>query len=779
MLWRTATGARMPDVFLSYKREDAAKVRKLVAAFRNAGLETWWDEDIPPSAPWEATIEKALADAKAVIVCWSPDAVASDNVRSEARVAREDGRLIQVFLRPCQPPLFFGEQQGVDLSKWRGNPQDPRIAALAASARKIAAGERLAVEPRKQKRSWFDYRVHVALAALIVLAGSLAGWWFLAPAKAQGPQTLAVLPFRALNPADANLVDAIWDDTRGAISKNPNLRVLGREAVTALAKRELTPAEYRKKVGADYLLDGSVEHVGDRVRMKLSLTRTSDGAEVWSDEIGGKLDDVFAFQQEVAREVEGRVRGRVAPGGGTKPQNIATTGEVYSIYADARALIRKRDSQNFHAAAPLLKKALVIDPNFAPAWASLGQITGMGLFRTPDISPVQQRRDAVTYLNRALQLAPNLAHAHAALAMVQNSPPELDGEYRKAVQLDPNDPEIWGWYANALQGENRLAEALAARNRVVEIEPLWYWSSVNKIATLGLMQDWKGIEAEIARTKATGDPVLFAKSQWMAANMRGNPGDEIRILLQLRAAHADEASWVDNRIFAPMMQLGFIEEALAAWHMPAYVALDYRGTPDSRDIIKRDFPKPTDLWTDGDDAMALFGRLLPKRGRFNEYIGYYDAAFRSPEELFALDQYNPGKFVSTAPTLAANLRAAGRSEEADKILAHVDELAARESRNGPLNVADAAILAYVRGAQGRDGEAIKLLGHAVAQGWLPDRMYEATDIADEPCFAGLVKRPDFLAIRQRIFERIEKERRKVPLDLLVQAYPVNATKAAA
>ena len=95
------------DVFLSYKREDATGVSKLVAAMREAGLDVWWDEDIPPSAPWEATIEKALAEAKAVIVCWSPASIKSENVRSEARVAREDGRLIQVFLERCLPPLFF------------------------------------------------------------------------------------------------------------------------------------------------------------------------------------------------------------------------------------------------------------------------------------------------------------------------------------------------------------------------------------------------------------------------------------------------------------------------------------------------------------------------------------------------------------------------------------------------------------------------------------------------------------------------------------------------
>src|SRR5690348_2927627 len=118
----------MADVFLSYKREDAPRVRKLVGALRSAGLDAWWDEDIPAGAQWEATIEKALREAKAVIVCWSPASVGSENVRAEARVAREDGRLIQVFLKACTPPLFFGERQGFDLSGWRGSGEDPRIA---------------------------------------------------------------------------------------------------------------------------------------------------------------------------------------------------------------------------------------------------------------------------------------------------------------------------------------------------------------------------------------------------------------------------------------------------------------------------------------------------------------------------------------------------------------------------------------------------------------------------------------------------------------------------
>jgi serine/threonine-protein kinase len=765
------------DVFVSYKREDAARVRKLVAALRDAGLDTWWDEDIPASAPWEATIEQALREAKAVIVCWSPASVASENVRSEARVAREDGRLIQVFLKPCSPPLFFGERQGVDLSAWRGKADDARIAKVVECVRGVAAGKRPHHAEPAMPGKWPRYRVHAAIAALVLFAGSLAGWWLLSPAKAQGPQTLAILPFRALNSADANLVDAIWDDTRGAISHNPNLRVLGRQAVEALAEKKLDPADYRKKVGADYLLDGSVEHAGDQVRMKLSLTRTSDSAEVWSDEIGGKLDDVFSFQQKIAREVEGRIRGRVAPGGGATAQNITTTGEVYALYAQAKAEFRKRNPASAKVAIGLLQKAIAQDPNYAPALALYGQIFGMGVSRTPDMTLEQQHAMAIRYLKRSLQLAPNLAHAHAALAMIQNFPPELDGELRKAVELDPNDAEAWGWLANSLQEQNRLKEALQARDRAVEIEPLWYWTACNKIGTLGELRDWKGIDAEVARMTRIADPVTIAKVQSMAAGMKRSPGDVVRILLQLRAAHPEESSFVDNHVADALIQLDFVEQGLAAWGVPADVARDLRGVAPAREVFRREYPHPRDLWS-GDESIAVYGRTLPKSGRLKELIGYYDAAFKSPDELFAFWEHKPAVFIATAPTLATDLRAAGRGAEADQILSHAEQLMQPRLKNGPPTGGDFEALAYIRAAQGRDDDAMRFLAKAFALGWLPDRRFEAVDIADEPCFARLVNRADFQSIRQRVVARVDEERRKVPQTLLAQAYPVRSKMAA-
>jgi tetratricopeptide (TPR) repeat protein len=220
------------------------------------------------------------------------------------------------------------------------------------------------------------------------------------------------------------------------------------------------------------------------------------------------------------------------------------------------------------------------------------------------------------------------------------------------------------------------------------------------------------------------------------------------------------------------MQLGFVEEALAAFDVPVEVARDYRGIAPAAEVIRKEFPKPRDIWSEGDDAAALFGRLLAKNGRLAEYISYYDAAFKSTGDLFTLWEQRPILFLATAPTLAANLRAVGRNRESEEILSRAEQMVERNLKNGPPTGSEFENLAFIRGAQGRGDEAISYLQKAFAAGWLPDRRFEAIDIADEPAFSSLVNRSDFQAIRKRILARIEEERRKVPRQLLAQAYPV-------
>lgn len=163
----------MADIFISYKRENQDAVQGVVQGLRGAGLSVWWDQDIAPDDPWEATIERELNAAKVVIVAWSEAAVASENVKAESRRARNAGKLIQTYVQACEPPLFFGERQGVDLSNWNGNANDNRFQAVVTAARAILAGKKppegVGYRPRK-RAPW------AALTALFVFLSAVFGF---------------------------------------------------------------------------------------------------------------------------------------------------------------------------------------------------------------------------------------------------------------------------------------------------------------------------------------------------------------------------------------------------------------------------------------------------------------------------------------------------------------------------------------------------------------------------------------------------------------------------
>ena len=97
----------MPDVFVSYKREDEARVRPLVDALKGAGIDAWWDLDMLPGARIPAVIGKVLEEVACVVVAWSGLSIDSSWVPDEAKYGRDHDRLVPVSLDGHEPPLGF------------------------------------------------------------------------------------------------------------------------------------------------------------------------------------------------------------------------------------------------------------------------------------------------------------------------------------------------------------------------------------------------------------------------------------------------------------------------------------------------------------------------------------------------------------------------------------------------------------------------------------------------------------------------------------------------
>lgn len=167
----------MADVFISYSREDRSKAEHIASGLTAMGLDAFWDTDIPPGQTWADYIEGKLGACKAVIVLWSEDSIKSQWVREEARMGREQSKLIPVILDGAQPPFGFGEVQAADLSNWSG---DYSQAEWKRFAQAVNAAVRSGAAPAPpQTQSTFAPQPQAAAAwqaTAAPAAATSAGW---------------------------------------------------------------------------------------------------------------------------------------------------------------------------------------------------------------------------------------------------------------------------------------------------------------------------------------------------------------------------------------------------------------------------------------------------------------------------------------------------------------------------------------------------------------------------------------------------------------------------
>lgn len=165
------------DVFISYKREDEQRVARLVRALERQGLSVWWDLALPVGERWREGIETALNEARCVVVVWTRVSVtpqAGQFVHDEAGRAMARRVLVQILLDKVTPPLGFGQEQALDMTRWRGSHRDPYLRDLVAAVRARIDGRPApkplaAVQRLRRRLTWGG-----AASALVMLGGAFA-----------------------------------------------------------------------------------------------------------------------------------------------------------------------------------------------------------------------------------------------------------------------------------------------------------------------------------------------------------------------------------------------------------------------------------------------------------------------------------------------------------------------------------------------------------------------------------------------------------------------------
>jgi len=177
----------MNEIFISYATQDRERARTLAAALNERGCDTWWDREIPLGKAFDEVIEKAIDQARCVIVLWSAASVSSEWVRNEASEGKRRGILLPVFIEHVEAPLAFRSLNGADLSAWAGDSGDAEFLRLIERVEELlgqppaaaAAPSRSAGAPiQAAQRGWGVKPAAMTAFALIVVAAALAGYFF-------------------------------------------------------------------------------------------------------------------------------------------------------------------------------------------------------------------------------------------------------------------------------------------------------------------------------------------------------------------------------------------------------------------------------------------------------------------------------------------------------------------------------------------------------------------------------------------------------------------------
>lgn len=313
-----------------------------------------------------------------------------------------------------------------------------------------------------------------------------------------GRAMLAVLPFQNLSndPSQDFFADGLTAEMISQFGRLPSDR-LGVIAWASMARYKGTSKsedQITKELGANYLLEGTVRRSGDQVRITAELIESGKREHLWSNSYDGNLQDVLALQNRVAREIASEIRVQLSPQEEAR-FSVATpiNSEGYDAYLKAKLRFDAPGSQAAQANMEHLKTAIRLNPTYAPPYVSMA-IANRALASNGIADPKSSYAAARTLLMKALELDPDSAAAHRELGWVEWRYEwnfrEAEKEFRRAIELNPNDATSRDTFGLFLKSVGRFEEALAQSKQTIELSPMESYSRTNQGSLLGLMRQF-------------------------------------------------------------------------------------------------------------------------------------------------------------------------------------------------------------------------------------------------------------------------------------------------
>ena len=330
--------------------------------------------------------------------------------------------------------------------------------------------------------------------------------------------SIAVLPFSNMSSdmEQEYFSDGLTEDIITQLSKIKALKVVSRTSVMQYKKNPKSIKEIGKELGVAVILEGSVQRSSNKVRITAQLIDAATDEHLWADSFDRSVKDIFVIQREVAISIATVLNKKLSK---KEVENLDDAPSVdvqaYDLYLRGKFLVEKRNKTDLLIARELFQQALKKAKDFAPAISGLANTYLLSSYRgyeDPDIMlPLAKKQ-----IDIALTIEPSAAETHAAMGYWFHQTfnwKEAEKSYRKSIQLNPNQSNVYLWLANLLEGKSEKDLANEIYIKGMEINPEWEYlmqSRVKALMNTGNHEEAIKLQKHLI-DKATFDLVLRSK----------------------------------------------------------------------------------------------------------------------------------------------------------------------------------------------------------------------------------------------------------------------------
>ena len=345
------------------------------------------------------------------------------------------------------------------------------------------------------------YKLIIGASAAGIIIVLLIAFLFNKSSASVVGKSIAVLPFKNMN-ADKNdeyFSDGITEDITVELSQISDLRVIARNSVMKYKNSDASIKEIGNDLGVSAILEGSIQKEGNEVRIVAQLVDVSTGKYLWAGTYDKELTKIFAIQSDVSQQIAAALKTRLTPDEVTRLDKKPTDNiTAYQFYLKGREYYYRYNKEANENAIDLFKKALDLDPNYALAYAGLGDCYGQ---RYQKFGFTDAWNDsAIAISKRAITIDPGLAEGYKALGLAQFNKGLMKAgleSNKQAIKLNPNYWPAVGNTGACYETLGNLADAVVWDNKSDQLNPTGAFSYYLLSRVYVLLLDYQGAEKAI------------------------------------------------------------------------------------------------------------------------------------------------------------------------------------------------------------------------------------------------------------------------------------------